>query len=52
MLASALNSHYFHGMGALKPEPFITVEEYLEGELISEVRQEYVGGKVLSGLQV
>jgi Uma2 family endonuclease len=33
-------------MGALKLEPFITVEEYLEGELISEVRHEYVGGKV------
>ena len=35
-------------MGALKLDPFITVEEYLEGELISEVRHEYVGGRVIA----
>jgi Uma2 family endonuclease len=30
---------------ALQPEP-VSVDEYLEGELISEVKHEYVGGRV------
>ena len=34
------------GMGIPEKEGFVTVDEYLEGELHSEVRHEYIGGQV------
>ena len=30
----------------IKPQPCLTVEDYLEGELTSEIRHEYIGGRV------
>jgi Uma2 family endonuclease len=33
-------------MGTPETEGFVTVDEYLEGELHSEVRHEYIGGQV------
>ena len=33
-------------MSAVKTETFINVEEYLEGELISEIKHEYIDGSV------
>lgn len=33
-------------MGILEKEGFITVDDYIEGELLSEVRHEYIGGQV------
>ncbi len=35
-------------MGIPETQPHITVEEYVQGELISEVRHEYIGGQVYS----
>lgn len=34
------------GMTAVEKPPLLTVEEYLEGEKLSEVRHEYIGGLV------
>lgn len=36
------------GEPALKLHAFVSVPEYLEGELISEIRHEYVDGKVMA----
>lgn len=33
-------------MGIPETQDYITVDEYLEGELVSEVRHEYIGGQV------
>jgi Uma2 family endonuclease len=33
-------------MGIPESQEFITVDEYIEGELLSEVRHEYIGGQV------
>jgi Uma2 family endonuclease len=38
---------HWHAMNAVAPaQQFISVEDYLEGERVSEVRHEYVGGHV------
>ncbi|CAK0775904.1 Uma2 family endonuclease [Gammaproteobacteria bacterium] len=41
-------------MALTQPEPLISVEDYLEGELISERRHEYIGGRVyaMNGVSV
>lgn len=33
-------------MGFLRTERLITVSDYLEGELVSEIKHEYIGGTV------
>ena len=36
------------GLRAFREVPYITPQEYLEGELLSEVRHEYAGGQVFA----
>ena len=36
------------GLRAFRAEPYITPQDYLEGELLSEVRHEYAGGQVFA----
>ncbi len=36
------------GLRAFRDAPYITPQEYLEGELLSEVRHEYAGGQVFA----
>ncbi len=45
-LAKAKNIRHFPRMGEPVTQKIITVEAYIEGEEISEIRHEYIGGQV------
>lgn len=48
ILAVLENVRHLHAMTALAYQPLISIEDYLSGEPLSEVRHEYVAGQVFA----